>query len=548
MPFNANAPDFSPQSQPSMPFPNFYWGDNLPNAPMFTPQSPSVPSGSTGIASGVSSWNPMSFGVAPPGQHLRPFDTMVQFPSIGSMSTTAAAPNYFQALDQRHMSTFSSVGQPFLHPASQRKRSTTPPVVQPSPTTQYIQQAAGEPRMCDPPRPLLVILDLNGTLIYRKHRRLPPSFERRFGLRQFLQELTEKYVVMIWSSARPETVEAVCDLIFTQEERKKLVVEWGRDKLGLHPKQYNAKVQVYKELHKVWASPEVQARYPGNNPTSKKKAGGKFAGKKTKKSQGLPVGQRWDQSNTVLLDDSNLKAISEPYNIIEIPEFTKVPQTQVDETKIFSKVLGRLDSLSRHDNVSKVMRVWKERLASGDDNILNLDVGAPEVELSDNEDGGVSITEIPEVNAPAPASSIPVPNPETQTKALSSAPQCNDPAPVKKNVEEKKARQKAAKKARKAAKKAGKATSQVTTDPSKKPKGPVSNQAPCLTTENLGVHLQNTQQVEATRGQAPVQTDKPGATPPSAESASTNSLLDRLEVGLGFKKNGSKSKKRRKVT
>lgn len=254
-------------------------------------------------------------------------------------------------------------------------------------------QALKPPQKSPSRRPLLIILDLNGTLIFRKHRKLPPVFARRHGLDEFLDELTSKYSVMIWTSSKPPTLNAVCDKLFDGEKRKRMVALWGRDKFGLTPVQYNAKLQVYKELRKVWTAPEIQAVYPGNEDVKPaappKRSGGKHSKKSRKRQQAgaFPPGQRWDQTNTILIDDSKLKALSEPFNILEIPEFTN--DSNIDESDLFTKVLAKLDVLSRHDDVSKVLRQWNERVAQGEASILDLEL-EPEEDF-DEEDGGMSL-------------------------------------------------------------------------------------------------------------------------------------------------------------
>lgn len=281
-----------------------------------------------------------------------------------------------------------------------RKRSATPPVRVPVPTKEYMQQASRTPRRCSSQRPLLIILDLNGTLIFRKHKRMPPSFARRAGLEHFLDVLAQKYAVMIWSSSRPATVTAVCDRLFP--ENKSLVALWGRDKFGLTATQYNAKLQVYKELHKVWEDPEIQAAYPSNESTKNAAASNPSDGNSQTHHQNhrpnnpadipFPMGQRWDQTNTVLIDDSKLKALSEPYSILEIPEFTNDPT--VDESALFTKVLDRLDALSHHDDVSKMLRVWNERAAQEKRTILEMNFASSEessLPEDDEEEGGTSL-------------------------------------------------------------------------------------------------------------------------------------------------------------
>jgi hypothetical protein len=198
---------------------------------------------------------------------------------------------------------------------------------------------------------------------------------------------------MIWTSSKPPTLNAVCNKLFPGEKRKGMIALWGRDKFGLTKTQYNAKLQVYKELRKVWASPELQAAYPSNEAVKPaappKRAGGKHSKKNQVRQQAgtFSPGQRWDQTNTILIDDSKLKALSEPFNILEIPEFTNDPN--IDESNLFTQVLAKLDALSRYNDVSQVLRQWNECVAQGEASILDLKL-EPE-EDSDNEDGGMSL-------------------------------------------------------------------------------------------------------------------------------------------------------------
>ncbi|KAJ6109878.1 hypothetical protein N7486_002113 [Penicillium sp. IBT 16267x] len=277
----------------------------------------------------------------------------------------------------------------------QRQRSSTPPMEVPTPKKAYMQQASEKPQQC-PKRPLLVILDLNGTLICRKHRKLPPVFAERAGLKHFLDELFQNYSVMIWTSSKPPTLSAIVKLLFpSKAHKRKLVACWGRDKFGLSNRQYNAKLQVYKQLHKVWNDRDIQLTYPGNTPKKKGAAPQEAQNEQNPapKSE-FPAGQRWDQTNTILIDDSKIKALSEPYNILEIPEFTNDPN--IDESTLFQKVLARLDVLSHHDDVSKVFRVWEKRQTEQNCKILDLDI-SPEMplELDDDldlsEDGGAKL-------------------------------------------------------------------------------------------------------------------------------------------------------------
>ncbi|KAJ5962576.1 hypothetical protein N7501_007517 [Penicillium viridicatum] len=323
------------------------------------------------------------------------FDSGVPFPPpFPLLPLDMNAPLPFQ--NTRPMSTMAGgTGQRFT-PDVQRQRSPTPPVKVPLPTLQYTNQASLKPERTEK-RPLLVILDLNGTLIFRKLRKFPPKFARRTGLDHFLDMLVKNYKVMIWSSSQPPTVNAVCEQIFPGPMHDALVARWGRDKFGLTASQYNKKLQVYKELHKVWAEANIQGAFPGNEHLKDPPAASpsdrllrKNRKQKLREAEAakLPAGHRWDQTNTILIDDSKLKASSEPFNILEIPEFADDPN--IDETKLFAKVLSRLDYLAHHDDVSKVLRVWNERVDRGEGSILELDIGLHEDSV-DTEDGGISL-------------------------------------------------------------------------------------------------------------------------------------------------------------
>ncbi|KAJ5972790.1 NLI interacting factor [Penicillium vulpinum] len=342
----------------------------------------------------------------------------------------------------RPMSTMAGSVAQKLTPEPQRQRSATPIVKVPLATLQYTNQASLKPQKTEK-RPLLVILDLNGTLIYRKARKFPPKFARRAGLDHFLTTLIENYKVMIWSSSQPATVNAVCEQIFPGPMHDSLVALWGRDKFGLTAGQYNKKLQVYKELHKVWADANIQGSFPGNEhlkdpPPSSPSAKLPHQNIKQKRREteaaNLPAGHRWDQTNTILIDDSKIKASSEPYNILEIPEFNDDPN--IDESRLFAKVLNRLDFLAHHDDVSRVLHSWNERVEKGEGTILELDIGLDEDSV-DNEDGGMSLLPRPanadlipdfmkfdgskDVPAPAPAPAKPKAKPKKNKKAKAKA-------------------------------------------------------------------------------------------------------------------------------
>ncbi|KKA29039.1 hypothetical protein TD95_002206 [Thielaviopsis punctulata] len=192
----------------------------------------------------------------------------------------------------------------------------------PEASAAYLAQAALAPRTCERPRRILVVLDLNGTLLWRPSRRNPTSFVERPHTRQFLDYLVKNFVVVVWSSAQPDNVNHMVNHLFTKKERQQLAAVWGRDKFGLSNKDYSSRVQVYKRLTKLWADETVQSRNPASHP--------------------------WDQTNTVLVDDSSEKARSEPFNLIRIPEFAGQKET----THILPQVHDYLNILAGQEDIS----------------------------------------------------------------------------------------------------------------------------------------------------------------------------------------------------
>lgn len=210
-------------------------------------------------------------------------------------------------------------------------------------------------------RPLLVVLDLNGTLIYRNKRKNPRHFVRRPGVEMFLDHIMAHHKVMIWSSSRPDTIHGILEKIPMNQE---YVAVWSRDELGLTPEQYREKVQVYKNLDKIWADNVIQSHHL------------EYKQMKTKFRKNLtrspikrfnpdidPKGKLfWDQTNTVLIDDSRLKAAAQPHNILEISEFTG--GSDPDGSASMAIVLRQLDILSRQQDVSKQIREWNMKKPS----------------------------------------------------------------------------------------------------------------------------------------------------------------------------------------
>lgn len=129
----------------------------------------------------------------------------------------------------------------------------------------------------------------------------------------------------------PASVVAMCKEIFSSKQRRQLLGEWDRDTFGLTHQQYTARVQVYKRLDRIWDSSGPLGYL---HPDSQK-------------------GVVWDQRNTVLIDDSALKASAQPHNLLEVPELT---EEKADSPDVLVQVIRYLEKLKMYDDVSSYIR------------------------------------------------------------------------------------------------------------------------------------------------------------------------------------------------
>ncbi|KAL8813099.1 MAG: hypothetical protein Q9200_000515 [Gallowayella weberi] len=239
----------------------------------------------------------------------------------------------------------------------------------PTPDTSYIAQSAVATTKLSFPQPLLLVLDLNGTLLFRS--RASSAYKPRPFLEAFLAHCIASYYVLIWSSATPQNVTSICSRIFKPEQRQMLLGEWARDTLDLTREQYQAKVQVFKRLDRIWSIDRIQRTHPD-----------------------FEKGQRWGQWNTLLLDDSVLKSSAQPYNAVVVPEFTKEGTTrEARGPDILSQVVAYLETARAFGDVSSFVRQQPFRVSDS----WRWDwarTSAPWVEEdcgSDEESGGVPI-------------------------------------------------------------------------------------------------------------------------------------------------------------
>lgn len=167
-------------------------------------------------------------------------------------------------------------------------------------------------RVSEPPTPLLLLKsmyldrDMNFQSLYRKHigRIAQTDIIPRTDLEEFLDYLIEHYNLALWSSAKKKTVKRLIHLMFPQRIQERLIFVWGQEKCErltlqekdtagdnsdgggdhMEAKDDGPKVIFMKHLSKVWNE--------------------------------FPL---WNSSNTLLVDDSPEKCVTNKGNSIHPP-------------------------------------------------------------------------------------------------------------------------------------------------------------------------------------------------------------------------------------
>ncbi|KAF9579263.1 hypothetical protein BGW38_004553 [Lunasporangiospora selenospora] len=212
----------------------------------------------------------------------------------------------------------------------------------------YISKANETPVLLSEPRKLLVILDLNGTVLHRDgapKRTITP----RPYLDDLLRYLFVSCRVMVWSSARPESVSAMLKRCFGAMQFR-LDRVWSRDHFKLHEIDYQRKVLTLKDLEEVW---EVYANEDQEKEASslahESNKGGRGTGPRA--SQGV-----FDQTNTILIDDSVHKTQLQPFNRLVLPNFHRERAQSGNDVELL-KVMKYIEQLTRQQNVSSFVRL-----------------------------------------------------------------------------------------------------------------------------------------------------------------------------------------------
>ncbi|KAF2230566.1 HAD-like protein, partial [Viridothelium virens] len=174
------------------------------------------------------------------------------------------------------------------------------------------------------PRRLLIVIDLNGTVLYRPTYKNPDCFKKRPQVKDFIKYLFDNFAVMVWSSAKQINADAMCRNLLTAEQQERLVAKVGRDN------DLNDDVQAFKRLKDIWSGSFPAITDPG----------------------------QWNQSNTVLIDTSLQSAKSEPYNAIAIPAFRSGLPEQERDKDVLQNVKKYLEILCTINNVSRYLRMY----------------------------------------------------------------------------------------------------------------------------------------------------------------------------------------------
>jgi len=244
---------------------------------------------------------------------------------------------YIPHEDKKYANTTGAASSKFYNAETKTFFPTNPiRAIRPS----YLAAANQEPVALETPQKLLVILDLNGTLFYRT-KGSNRSVTSRPYLSTFLDFLFEHCTVMVWSSAQPHSVEAMLGCGFGNRVPK-LARIWTREHFRLPRVDYTRKVLTIKDLEFVWEGIEAEEQL-----LAAKQAGSK--------KEGSTAVIKYDQTNTVLIDDSKDKSQLQPHNGLALTDFDHdLARAGTDDELL--KVKSYLERLIYQKNVSAYMR------------------------------------------------------------------------------------------------------------------------------------------------------------------------------------------------
>lgn len=148
-------------------------------------------------------------------------------------------------------------------------------------------------------------------------------------MREFIAWVHSKFEVGVWSSANTRNTQNLVDYVWG-EHRSKVAFVWGQEKcsnVGVAPSATQARPMFLKELWRVW---------------------------KLKKKTGLA---RFNESNTLLIDDSPYKAIRNPEHTAIHPRGFTAEHLETDDMLGENGALRRyLEKLSTADSIPDFVR------------------------------------------------------------------------------------------------------------------------------------------------------------------------------------------------
>ncbi|KAF9003070.1 hypothetical protein BDQ17DRAFT_1425586 [Cyathus striatus] len=320
------------------------------------------------------------------------------------------------------------------HPSSPRAPTPVPA----APSEEYLQTSLiPSEHLSDPSsQRKLLVLDLNGTLVFRSpHKKREPRPRKEQGAhdpiegnvdptdpyadptqirplrvvhgRPFLMPFREYLFhpstrswldTMVWSSAQPHSVSDMVEKAFA-DKKDELVAVWARDTLGLREDQYNRKVQTTKDLTKPWENlPLVTSA--GAEPAP----------------QAPEQEQRHSARTTLLLDDSPLKAHLQPWNHLCIKEY--VGEIRAKDVQIRDAVTRaqRMRSHAAELAASEAAAANEELMSGVEEEVEEVEAMLSEDVSEDETDNSKtvvadSVSPVPTpVSAPTPTSAMEVSN------------------------------------------------------------------------------------------------------------------------------------------
>ncbi|KAM0786550.1 hypothetical protein ACM66B_002007 [Microbotryomycetes sp. NB124-2] len=215
------------------------------------------------------------------------------------------------------------------------------------PSTTYLKLATMTSHYEADTRPL-VVFDLDGTLYCRPPDTLEHHFVCHPAGRPYLRTVLDwllnhsPFYVAIWTGS-PKAVAVSClrdlglgivgpTLVGRVADaadilHPKLVSVWAREDFGLTPDDFQSNVAVVKDLDKLW-------RFLHNSGAGS-----------------------WNETNTIMVDDTPSKLRAQPFTLIGAPTFNFPSSRKRTPTDTFLLTLvGMLDTLVNESNVTNVIR------------------------------------------------------------------------------------------------------------------------------------------------------------------------------------------------